>query len=343
MMFGWDLGGAHVKLAVLDKRGGSVRIEQVPCELWLGLDRLESALEHLLRGAPPDAAHALTMSGELADIFPDRAQGVSAIVQTFVRAARAPEALLFAGTAFVGISDALSRWAEIASANWRATAQLVAKSLPQALVLDVGSTTTDIVVVSGGQVMARSPDDHGRLACEELLYTGVVRTPVMALATQVPFGGEWVGLMAEHFATAADIYRITGELEPAFDQARTADGGGRSRQESMRRLARMIGSDLEHAPGDAWERLARWLAHAQLQRVRHGCDRQLSRGLIGPDAPIVGLGVGRFVAAKLAAALERPFVDFAELTGVAREHAVAADVCGPALAVARLALAAAAR
>jgi probable H4MPT-linked C1 transfer pathway protein len=243
---------------------------------------------------------------------------------------------LFTAAGFVPASQAAARWADIASANWLATAKVVAGLRPEALVIDIGSTTTDIVVVSGGEVRSQGRNDHARLARDELVYTGVVRTPLMALASRVPFREEWLGLMAEHFATTADLYRISGELDPAFDQARTADGRGRSKEESVRRLARMVGCDAEQAPPQAWERLARWLARAQQQLVRHACDRQLSRELLGKDAAVVGLGVGRFLAARVAAELGLKFLEFSELAGVVPAHRAAVDVCGPAFAVARL-------
>ena len=159
----------------------------------------------------------------------------------------------------------------------------------------------------------------------------------MAIARRVPFAGEWVGVTAEHFATAADVYRILGELDAAFDQARTADGRGRSKEESMQRLARMIGCDFGSASAREWLRLAHWFADAQLRLVRNACDRHLSRGVLADGAPVVGLGVGRFMATQIAAQLKREYVDFASLAGVERKHAAAVDVCGPAFAVARLA------
>ena len=336
MIFGWDLGGAHVKLAVLDAHGQLDRVEQVPCELWKGLERLESALHELTCEPVHGAVHAITMTGELVDLFPDRASGVAAIVEAFLRVVPARDTTVFAGSRFVSAREAAPHWREVASANWRATAELVAQLLPQALILDIGSTTADLVLVSDGKVRAQAVDDHGRLAREELLYTGVVRTPLMAVAARVPFDGEWVSVIAEHFATAADVYRLTGELDPAFDQAATADGRGRSKLESRRRLARMIGLDLEQAPEHAWDRLATWLARAQQQRVRLACDRHLSRGLLDVQAPLVGLGVGAFLAVRVAKELGRPYVDFATLAGAGAEQAAAVDVCGPAFAVASL-------
>jgi probable H4MPT-linked C1 transfer pathway protein len=333
---GWDLGGAHVKLAVLTCAGALERVVQVPCELWLGLDRLEAALLTAAAGIGAEAVHAVTMTGELADLFEDRRAGVAAIADTFRRTLRTERILVFAGSGFVPVHAAGERWADVASANWLATASLVARLLPSALVIDVGSTTTDIVVVAQGDVDAQGRDDFARLAREELVYTGVARTPVMAIAQRVPFAGEWVGVMAEYFATMADVYRITGELDLAFDQHRTADGRGKSKEESMRRLMRMIGLDFEPAVAQDCEHLARWVAQAQRGLVRRGCDRQLSRGLLDSQAPVVGLGVGAFLAAQLAGELGRDYRDFATVAGVAPEQRDAVDVCGPAFAVARL-------
>ena len=337
MIYGWDLGGAHVKLAVLDREGRLHRAAQAPCELWMGLERLESVLVQMLNGVAHDAIHAVTMTGELADVFADRAAGVAAITHTFLRVSGASDLMLFTGNGFAGAAEMAARWEHIASANWLATARLAAQLIPEALVIDVGSTTTDIVCVSDGLVHAQGHDDRTRLVHDELVYSGVVRTPLMAVAQRVPFAGEWAGMIAEYFATTADVYRITGELDAAFDQARTADGRGRSKEDSMHRLARMVGCDVAQAPVREWQRLAGWLAGAHQQQIRHACDRQLSRGLLSDSAPVVGLGVGRFLAAQIAARLERTYVDFAVLAGVGAEHARIVDVCGPAFAVARLA------
>ena len=336
MIFGWDLGGAHVKLAALDERAGFARAAQAPCPLWLGVEHLERALRDLAGSDGHRVRHALTMTGELVDRFPDRATGVATIVETFLRVLDPADARVFAGDRFIDARAAPASWADVASANWRAAAALTAAHVPEALVLDIGSTTTDVALIASARVQSRGHDDHTRLAFEELVYTGVVRTPLAAVAGAVPFAGEWVGVMAEHFATTGDLYRIRAELDPRFDQAETADGRARSREASMHRLARMIGCDFAAAPAAEWERLARWLARAQAERIGRACDRALSRGLIGKAAPVVGLGVGHFLAAQLAAGMDRPYVEFAALLGVPADQRLAVNTCGPAYAVAAL-------
>jgi len=335
-VIGWDVGGAHLKAARLEADGTLSRVVQIPCPLWEGTDRLESALDQAEQRIGPAPAHAVTMTGEMADLFAGRAEGVDRIAG--VLCARLSGRLTFYAGAMVFADPPLEerRALSIASANWHATASLVAGRLPAALLVDIGTTTTDIAAVAGGEPRTLGTNDAQRLAEEELVYTGVVRTPVMALASRAPFAGAWTGLMAEHFATTADLYRLTGELPGEADQHPAADGGPKTQEASARRLARMIGRDLEDAGMDDWRRLARWLADAQLGRIEAACARVLSRGLLAPAAPVVGAGVGRFLAARLARRLERPYVDFSSLVPAGPAAADWAATCAPAAAVAWL-------
>ena len=225
----------------------------------------------------------------------------------------------------------------MASANWHASARFVATRCPQALFIDVGSTTSDIVPVQAGQVDSVGYTDDERLVSEELVYTGATRTPVMAVAESVPFGGQRQRTMAEHFATMADVHRLTGELPDDADQLPTADGRGKTAEESARRLARMLGRDLQSADLADWRRLAAHLAERQRQTLHDAIDRVLSRGKLGDDAPVVGAGVGRFLLRPLAERLRRPYVDFASLVEGEPATREWAARCAPAAAVAILA------
>src|SRR5690349_10857857 len=76
---GWDIGGAHLKVAAVDG-GRLVAARQVACALWQGLDELRRAAAEALARLPEADRHAVTMTGELVDLFPDRASGVAAIL-----------------------------------------------------------------------------------------------------------------------------------------------------------------------------------------------------------------------------------------------------------------------
>jgi len=338
VMLGWDIGGAHLKVAAVDRSGKVVHVMQLPCPLWLGLDRLDAALAAALAALPEAGTHAVTMTGELTDFFRNRAEGVQSILTHFAGHVPVARTLVYAGPAgFLTPREAARKTGAVASANWAASAELVAGILPDALFVDIGSTTTDLVPIRGGVLRIRGFSDADRLACEELVYTGVVRTPVMAFAERIPFDGQWIPAMAEYFATTADIYRLTGELPDGADQLPAADNGGKTVRDSARRLARMIGRDLESAPLVQWKQCARQLADLQLWQISQACERVLSRTVAVDHSPVVGAGTGRFLVKRLAARLGRHYRDFDSLINAARGTAAWASGCAPAVAVALLA------
>lgn len=333
---GWDIGGAHVKAArVID--GQVIGVVQVACPLWQGLDRLDAAVAEALSVLGESPRHAITMTGEMTDLFASRADGVAGIAQR-MRARLRGDIALYAGRAgWAAVDGAHARADDIASANWLATAAWLATRLPQALLADVGSTTSDLIVIDGG-VATDSRTDADRLISGELVYAGVVRTPLMALAPAIEFRGRRHRLMAEYFATSADVWRLLGELPDHADQYPAADGGAKTPEACARRLARMIGRDLDEGSMDDWRALAAAFADAQLAALADAC-----RGLPGirglaADAPVIAAGAGHFVATRLAATLGRPALTLgALLRDIAPSCADAATTCAPAVAVALLA------
>lgn len=339
---GWDVGGAHLKAALLDGNGELTFVAQEPCPLWLGLEYLNLALERIIEAAPgePLRRHVVTMTGELADSFPNRQSGVMSLSTAMGQRLGRESVRLFAGEAgFVPVVDLVPELSpKVASANWLASGLWAGSRLMEALLVDVGSTTTDLLTICDNRPAYRGYTDSERMAFDELLYSGIIRTPVLALVRRVPVAGEWSKPMAEFFSTLADVYRLTGELEEPLDQLPAADQGEKSIPGSQQRLARQFGRDAASLSNNHWRQLAAYLREQQLMVLREAMELQLSRGLIGDSAPLVGAGVGRFLVREVAVRLNRPYVDFSELfpaaAGVNRENIAA---CGPAAAVAILA------
>ncbi len=335
LVTGLDLGGAHLKAAQVTEAGRVVAALQLPCALWQGLDRLETALEAVRAQLGPPDLVALTMTGELADLFSDRASGVAGLLDVAER--HFVELRVLAGrTGLVAPAAARARALEVASANWLATALLVADRLPEGIVVDLGSTTTDILPFAGGRVLTEGSTDRERLAAGELVYQGLTRTPVMAIAHTAPIAGRQVPLMNELFATTADVYRLLGRLDEPMDQHPAADGGAKTETGSARRLARMVGADLADVPLPAWRRLAAWLAETQLRRIADALALVLSRDLVADTAPLVGAGCGRHLVRDLADRCGRPYADFASLVDADPAAAGWAATCAPAVATALL-------
>ena len=338
VILGWDLGGAHIKAAGLDENGCVTGVVQQPCPLWQGLDQLQLAVEKVMqRLAPGPRRHFVTMTGELVDLFQDRASGVRHLLSVMASKIPADSLRVYAGTRdFLTREQAEHEFSQVASANWRASVALTAERLAEGILIDVGSTTTDLAPFKEREALTMGYDDHQRLLFEELVYTGVVRTPLMALARRAPFAGQWVSLMAEHFATTADVYRLTGDLPEHADMLPSADHGAKNVAASARRLARMLGLDMEAADLQGWRRVADFLAQQQLRTLEDALQRILSRSLLGNGAPLVGAGCGRFLVRRLAHRLERPYVGFDELFDCEESKAATAAECAPAVAVAVL-------
>ena len=334
LLIGWDVGGAHLKRAVLGPDGTLVSIHLAPCPLWQGLDRLREAMATM---PPVSGRSVVTMTGELVDLWPDRATGVIDIA-TELGVILGPDTRIYAGRAgFVSLSEAHLNTADIASANWHATAAALAAIAGDGILADIGSTTTDLIHFAGSQLCFRGYSDAARLETGELVYTGAARTPVMALAQALPFRGRLVPLMAEYFATTADVHRLTGELPEGADLHPAADGGDKTCDASARRLLRMVGRDLGPSTMEEAKALAAAAAEVQMHRLHLALAQVLSAGGVASDAPLIGAGVGRFLVGRLAQRAGRPYLHAGLLlAGDTRLAGLAAD-CAPAVAVARLA------
>lgn len=336
---GWDLGGAHLKAAHMDAEGYVLSAAQLPCPLWQGVEYLRRGVDLALGALDCESrAHAITMTGELVDLFSSRSEGVRALIKVMEDRLWPASIQWYAGMqGFLNSGETFNAEHAIASSNWLASASYVAACVPQALFVDIGSTTTDIIPIRDAAVVARGCNDCDRLRFGEMVYTGVVRTPLAAVAREAPFLGAWIPQMTEHFATTADIYRLTGELPPHADQLPCADNGPKTLQGSARRLARMLGLDVDAGALDDWQRLARYYREQQVQTIARavclvGSDRNLR-----DDAPLVGCGTGRFLARRLAERCGREYIDMRSLLRTERLKTGDPADCVPAVAVAGLA------
>ncbi|WP_240766690.1 hydantoinase/oxoprolinase family protein [Paraburkholderia flava] len=340
-LFGWDVGGAHVKVSLADASGDVRDVAQWACPLWQGLDHLERTIDLVFERWPVAQAassrHAVTMTGEMVDLFADRAEGVRAIAAALA-ARLGPSLRFYAGdVGWLGEPACATRWRSVASANWLATASWVASRVADAVLVDIGSTTTDIIPIANGSVAARASTDAGRLATGELVYQGIVRTPLCGIAHRIDFGGAAVNVMNEWFATSADVYRLTGELKPAHDLYPSADQGPKTEAASAARIARMIGRDAHDADAADWRRLAlRWRG-LQLREIGINLARVTAAHPELAAAPLVGAGCGRFLVAALAREEARGYVDFGTLANLPGDCADRAATCAPSVAVALLA------
>jgi len=333
---GYDVGGAHLKVALAED-GRTIAVTQIACPLWRGLDRLDAALAEAAPLTARANRHAATMSGELCELFPDRRSGVAAILDRLA-ALLAPEMMIWMGPrGFGNIEEARADPMSVASTNFLASAALVARRVPAALLIDMGSTTTDIVAVAGAQPQPRGITDAERLATGELVYTGLTRTDVSVVMQRAKFQGREQRLAAGGFASMADVRRILGELPDGVDQHGTADGRGKSVEESVARFARCFGCDAIDASIDDWRKSAREIADKQMTEVRAAVEEVLAAASLPAGTPVVAAGIGAPQIEALTQAHGRETVWFGALANAAPDCEEWATRCAPAVAVVLLA------
>jgi (4-(4-[2-(gamma-L-glutamylamino)ethyl]phenoxymethyl)furan-2-yl)methanamine synthase len=335
VVIGWDIGGVHLKV-VRSEDGRIVKAGQYASPLRSGTGLLRQAFVKARKDMGPGDRNVLTMTGELADIFSSREDGVEQL--SSIAGCELGNVSIYAGPAgFIAVGQAARHTMQIASANWHASAALVGKYRKTALFIDVGSTTTDVVPIANGKVVARGYTDAQRLAVGELVYTGLVRSFVMATANGAPLNGLWTTLINENFATMADVHRILGTLPPGVDLMTTADGREKSIPASRARLARMMGCDLANADIKTWDLLARWFAEAQLRTIADAVMLVISNRVATSAASVIAAGIGVRVVAEVARRLELSCERFDELLDVAPEAREAVCYCAPAAALTALA------
>jgi (4-(4-[2-(gamma-L-glutamylamino)ethyl]phenoxymethyl)furan-2-yl)methanamine synthase len=338
IIIGWDIGGAHLKAALL--RDGRVEaVEQHACTLWLGVEHLAQEWWAMTARLGTPSAHAVTMTGELAEIFPSRRDGVAAICEAVhgLAAGGAPARFYAGPRGFLDAAEAVEAWPLVASANWHASAAWAGSHWRDCVLIDIGSTTTDIIPIMGGAPAPRGFTDAGRLESGELVYTGVVRTSLMALAAEAPFAGGRQRLMAENFATTADIHRLTNQLAPEDDSYPASDGRGKSAADCRARIARMFGRDASEAPDAAWDLAAHFFRERQFQSIGEAIAQVLSASGNAAAAPFVAAGAGHFLVPELARRFGRSAEAFSAAVTANSDAARKAGVCAPAVAVALLA------
>lgn len=326
---GWDVGGAHVKLAYIDNN--ILCVQQWDCPLWKGINELVSVLQTALKNIPDSIeCHHVTMTGELVDIFTSRDKGVKEIMRVVLEQVDSKQHVkFFSRDGLVSHEHALLNTDSIASANWIASGRCVAKKNDNVVFVDMGSTTTDVLSINDGVLNLNGLTDFERLRSGELVYTGVVRTCVNTICQKIPYKGDLIPLMAEYFSMSADTYRILDWLPGHADYGNTMDGQAKDKTSSMRRLARMIGEDYREKDQQEWVAVAQYVADQQMQMVKNSLLQFYQDKSI-----IVGAGVGRFLIEKIAKTMSAEYRDFTQFIipkGIDAQSN--ASDCAPAVAL----------
>ena len=308
---------------VLAVRGSAFEVQRAP-------GALVSLLRELAAEVDVDAViHAVTMTAELSQMFRTKREGVAFVLDAVETAFPTSHIRVWTVDGrFLTPDEARQDPLAVAAANWAATAHAIARYHPDALLVDIGTTSTDIIPIVSGAGVAAGRTDPERLSSGELVYTGAVRTPAEAIASHVPLGADVAGVSAEGFALAGDVHVWRGDLDPADYTSPTPDGRPATRAFAGERLARIVCADREMLDEAAVSAIADALAGAQVARIAEAIARVRLRHPSLRTAVVTGLGAFLGDAAARAAGLH--------VVPLAAELGDAAARCAPAASVALL-------
>jgi (4-(4-[2-(gamma-L-glutamylamino)ethyl]phenoxymethyl)furan-2-yl)methanamine synthase len=331
-VIGLDIGGANLK-------GASASGEAISeaFEIWRAPDELVLRLLKLLSRLPRADRIAVTMTAELADCFETKRSGVASILAAVERAAGDAEVRVWSTAGdFVSPAEARDRPMQVAAANWHALATWAGRLAPhgKSLLFDIGSTTSDLIPLDDGLPSPAGLTDLGRLLAGELVYSGVRRTPVCAVAPRVPLRGRMCPLAAEWFATMFDVYLILGWIAEDPTDVGTANGRPATIDNAYDRLARAVCCDRTELSSAEVLTMATFLADCQQDQLRSALDA-MRNGRDGAILTSILSGEGDFLARRV---LERhPATEACCIFSLENELTAAIAVAACAYAVAVLA------
>jgi probable H4MPT-linked C1 transfer pathway protein len=292
-----DIGGANIKVA---HSSGQALV--IPFEVWKRPDELGRTIAAAAKAMPHSNRAVVTMTAELCDCYPTKAIGVGAVLDAAVEGFGDRSIVVWGCDGRIHSVAEIRRNPQVAAAaNWIALATLAARLVPvtRAILIDIGTTTADLIPLDSGQVRARGRTDTERMQTGELVYAGVRRTPICALATELPLREVSTGLAAEIFASTLDIYLVLGDIEPEPDNRSTADGRPATVAAARDRLARMVGADRDSF--SALDAIAFAQAADECLTARlHQAALRACTPTIGQPAAAVISGSGSFLARRLA-------------------------------------------
>jgi probable H4MPT-linked C1 transfer pathway protein len=299
----FDIGGANIKVA----DGNAYGVNQ-PFALWREPERLRQVLQQLIASAPASDRIAATMTGELADCFDTKEEGVRDILSALESAADGiPVSVYQSPGRLVPLCIGYEAPLLAAAANWHALARFAGRFAAKeaALLIDIGSTTTDIIPLYDGRPQSAAFTDTGRLLSGELLYTGVVRSPICAVVSHLPCSGQFCPVAQELFATTWDAYLTLSELPEEPDNRNTADGRPATIDAARARLARMICADATTFKATDAIAAATAVRRSQTERIAATVAQVMSR-LVPSLKSVIVSGAGEFLARRVVEHMKLP-------------------------------------
>ena len=290
-IIGWDIGGAHIKAAKIDFNKKTSKTKQIYSPIWKNLNYLKKSIKLIKKKLGKTNYHAITMTAELSDIFPDRKKGVNHVVNLSSKILGEKNIFFYSKKSFLIKKLAIKKPFELNSMNWHATASFISNFFPNCILVDIGSTTTDIIPIKNKKIISKGVSDYQRLKSNELIYLGVLRTPIQAVERKK-------NLINENFANLSDVYRVLNKIPSTFDLLPTLDRKTKNKHDSARRIARIFGKDYKKNHFLKWKKIAYQIEGEHL-KILKSVIKKIEKKNFLKKVPIIGAGIGEFLVKKI--------------------------------------------
>ena len=286
-IIGWDIGGAHIKAAKIDFKKKKTETKQIYSPIWKNTNNLKKSIKLIKKKLGKCNYHAITMSAELSDIFLERSDGVKYIINLSSKILGDKKIFFYSKKSFIRKEIALKNTSVLNSMNWHATANCISSFFPNCILVDIGSTTTDIIPIKNQKIISKGSNDHQRLGSNELIYLGVLRSPIHAVERKK-------NLIYENFANLSDVYRVLNKIPTKFNLLPTQDNKSKNKHDSARRIARIFGKDYKKVHFLKWKKIAFKIEKKQKEILKKNIIKIKNRNF-SKEIPIVGAGAGEFL------------------------------------------------
>ena len=290
-IIGWDIGGAHIKAAKIDFKKKTSKTKQLYSPIWKNVNYLKKSIKLIKKKLGKTNYHAITMTAELSDIFPDRKNGVKHIINLSSKILGEKNIFFYSKKNFLKKKLAIKKPFELNSMNWHATASFVSNFFPNCILVDIGSTTSDIIPIKNKEIISKDVSDYQRLKSNELIYLGVLRTPIQAVERKK-------NLINENFANLSDVYRVLNKIPSTFDLLPTLDSKTKNKHDSARRIARIFGKDYKKNHFLKWKKIAYQIEGEHL-KILKSVIKKIEKKNFLKKVPIIGAGIGEFLVKKI--------------------------------------------
>ncbi len=298
LYLGIDIGGAHIKIVGLDRFQNICLVEYRKCYLWKNPKKLKQEITFINSlSNNKNILCGITMTAELCDIFPDRLTGAKTILNECKKIKF--KTFLYSNSKKVFEKFQSKNFSNLISMNWHAIGRYLVKFVNNAVIIDFGSTTTDFIYIKNGIIMNKAFNDFDRLFKGEILYTGLMRTPIFAIKPNVKYKSKKISIIPEYFSNTSDVYRINKKIKQEFDIDDEADLSDKSVTGSYKRIARSLGMDYHFRNKSFIKKLSENIMNEQLNMILKNTKKLLNKFNLNKKPIIILSGIGQEVLKDL--------------------------------------------